>query len=108
MVTERTRTIKKTRLFLLVVGKDSCLEVNAEKNKCIFTSRKENAQKMHNIKLENMSFLSATKFKYLGTTLGFLNYVPEEVKCILNSGYAYYHSVQRILSSTNHPKKNKD
>jgi hypothetical protein len=64
--------------------------------------------KNHNIELEDVSFLSAAKFKYLGTTLRVLNCVPEEVKSMLNSGYACYHSVQNLLSSIILPKKYKD
>jgi hypothetical protein len=39
------------------------------------------------------------KFKYLGTTLTDQNCMQEEIKSRLNSGNAYYHSVQSLLSS---------
>jgi hypothetical protein len=39
------------------------------------------------------------RFKYLGTTLTDKNCTQEEIKCRLNSGNAYYHSVQSLLSS---------
>jgi hypothetical protein len=41
----------------------------------------------------------AVTLKYLGTTLTDQNCVKEEIKSILNSGNAYYHSVQGLLSS---------
>ena len=37
-------------------------------------------------------------FKYLGTTLINQNSIQEEIKSILKSGNAYYHSVQNLLS----------
>ena len=36
---------------------------------------------------------------YLGTTLTNQNSIPEEIKCRLRSGNAYYHSVQNLLPS---------
>ena len=38
-------------------------------------------------------------FKYLGTTLTNKNSITEEIKSILGSGNACYHSVQNLLSS---------
>ena len=40
------------------------------------------------------------EFKYLGTTLTNQNSIQEEIKSRLKSGYACYHSVQNILSSS--------
>jgi hypothetical protein len=37
------------------------------------------------------------KFKYLGTTLTDQNYIHEKIKSRLNSGSAYYHSVQSFV-----------
>jgi len=39
------------------------------------------------------------QFKYLGTTLTYLNYVHTEIKTRLKSGKACYHSVKDLLSS---------
>jgi hypothetical protein len=39
------------------------------------------------------------QFKYLGTTVTNQNYIQEELKNILKSGNACYHSVQDLLSS---------
>jgi hypothetical protein len=38
-------------------------------------------------------------FKYLGTLQTNENWVPEEIKGILNCGSAYYYSIQNLLSS---------
>jgi hypothetical protein len=39
------------------------------------------------------------QFIYLGTTVTNQNLILEEIKRWLNSGNAYYHSVQNLLSS---------
>jgi hypothetical protein len=39
------------------------------------------------------------QFKYLGTTVTNQNLIQEEIKRRLNSGNAYYYSVQNLLSS---------
>jgi hypothetical protein len=44
------------------------------------------------------SFEGLAKFKYMCTTLTDQNCMNEEMKSILKSGNAYYHSVQSLLS----------
>jgi hypothetical protein len=52
-----------------------------------------------NQKIANRSFENVSQFKYLGTTVTDQNFIQEEIKRILNSGNACYHSVQNLLSS---------
>jgi hypothetical protein len=40
-----------------------------------------------------------SQFKYLGTTVTNQNSIQEKIKRRMNSGNAYYHSVQNLLSS---------
>ena len=60
-------------------------------------SRDQNAGRGHNIKTDNSSFERLEEFKCLGTTLTNQNSIQEEIKSRLNSGNAYYHSVQNLL-----------
>jgi hypothetical protein len=51
------------------------------------------------MKIDNSSFDRVEEFKYLGTTLTHQKSVQEEIQSRLNSGNAFYHSVQNILPS---------
>jgi hypothetical protein len=57
------------------------------------------AGKDHNIKRANRSFENVVHFKYLGTIASNQNLIQEEIKRILNSGNAHYHSVQNVSPS---------
>jgi hypothetical protein len=92
---ENTDTIQKNTEALLDAGKDVGLEVNSEKPKHMLMSRKKAGQN-HGIKIA--SFEGVAKFKYLGTALTDQNCMQEEIKSRLNSGNAFYHSVQSLLS----------
>jgi hypothetical protein len=53
-----------------------------------------------NIEIDNKSFETVEQFKYLGPTLMIENYIHKEIKRSLKLGYACYHSVQNLLSSS--------
>jgi hypothetical protein len=95
---ENIDTIYKNTEALLDAGKEVGLEVNSEKIKYIFMSRKKAGQK-HGIKIVNRSFEGEAKLKYLRTTLTDQNCMQEEFNSTLNSRNACYHSVQRLLCS---------
>jgi hypothetical protein len=63
-------------------------------------SRDQNAVWNHNIKNDSSSFERVEQFKYLGTTLTNQNSILEEIKSSLESGNAYHHSAQNLLSSS--------
>ena len=52
------------------------------------------------MKIDNSSIERVEEFKYLGTTLTNQNSIQEEIKSRLKLGNAYYHSVQKLLSSS--------
>jgi hypothetical protein len=89
--------IKKNTETLVVAGKESGLELNAEKTKYMVMSRDQNAGQNHNIKRANKNFERMEEFKYLGTTLTNRNSIHEEIRGRLKSGNACYHSVQNLL-----------
>jgi hypothetical protein len=63
-------------------------------------SRDQNAGQNGYIQIGNESFETVEQFKYLGTTLTNQNSIHEEIKSILKSGNACYHSEQNLLSSS--------
>jgi len=78
--------------------------LNADKRKYMVMSRGQNAGRSHGMKIGNSSFERVKQFKIFGTTLTYQNSVQEEIKSRLESGSAYCHSVQNLLSSSLLPK----
>jgi hypothetical protein len=92
-------TIKENSETLLEASRDIGLEINAEKTKYIIMSRHPNSGQNQNIRIANESLENVAKFKYLGSTLTNQNDIHDEIKSRLNSGNAWYYSVQNLLSS---------
>jgi hypothetical protein len=96
----RAYIIKKKTEALVAASKEIELEVNADKTKCIVTSRDQNDGRSHNIKTDNRSFERVEQFKYLLTTIPNQNSTQVKITSTLNSGNASYHSVNSNLSSS--------
>jgi hypothetical protein len=92
-------TIKKNTETLIDPGKKVGLEINVEITKSTLLSCLWNAGQNQDIKIANRSFENMSQFRYLGTTVTNQNLIQEEIRRILNSGNAYYCSVQNLLSS---------
>jgi hypothetical protein len=92
-------TIQKSSEFLLEASRNVGLEISAENTKYMIMSRHPYSGQNQNIRIANESFESVATFKYLGTTLTSQKDVHDEIKGRLNSGNAYYYSVQNLLSS---------
>ena len=91
-------TVKENADVLVVVSKESGLEVNADKTKYMVISRDQNAEQSHSMKMDNSSFEMVEKFKHLGRALTNQNFIQGEFKSRLKAGNACYHSVQNLLS----------
>jgi len=93
-------TMKKNAEALIVASKETGLEVNADKTKYMVMSGDQSTGQSHNMKTDNRFLESVEEFKYLGRTLTNQNSIQEEMTSRLNSGNAYYRSVQNLLSSS--------
>ena len=92
-------TLKENAEALVAAAREIGLEVSADKTKYMVMSRDQNAGRIQSAMIDNSTFESVEKFKYLETTLTNQNSIPEEIKSRLRSGNAFYHSVQNLLSS---------
>jgi len=88
MLRGSVRSIKEN--VLVVSSKETWLQVNADKPKYVVMSRDHNAERSHDIKIDNSSFERVEEFKYLGTTWTNQNTIQEEIKSRLNSRNACY------------------
>ena len=71
----RVHTVKENREALIVTSKDTGLEINADKTKCMAMSRDQNAEQSNSTRIDNRSFESVAELKYLRTTLTNQNYI---------------------------------
>jgi hypothetical protein len=92
-------TIKENTETLLQASREIGTEINAEKAKYMIMSCYPNSGRNQNIRIVNESYESVATFKYLGTTLTNQNDAHDEIESRLNSGNAFYYSVQNLLSS---------
>jgi hypothetical protein len=72
------------------------LEVNTEKTVCRLIFYRQNAGQYHNTKAANTSFENVPKFKHFGKKVRNQIFIHKETKSRLNSGNAFYHSVQNF------------
>jgi hypothetical protein len=92
-------TIEKNTETLIDASKEVGLEMHVEKSKYILSSCQQDVGQNRDIEIANRSFESVSQFKYLETTVTNQNLIQGEIKWRLNSGNAYYHSVQNLLYS---------
>jgi hypothetical protein len=78
---------------------DASKEINVQKTKYMLLSHRQNMWSKSGHKNRDRRFENETQLKYLRTTVTNQNLIQEEIKWILNSGNACYHSVQNLLSS---------
>jgi hypothetical protein len=96
---DNIHTVKKNTQTLIDASREVGLEINVEKTKYMMLSCHQNVGQNRDMKIANRSFENVSQFKYLGTTVTNQNLNQEEIKRRLNSGNAYYHSVQNLPSS---------
>jgi len=92
-------TLKENAEGIITATRELGLEVSADKTKYMVLSRDQNAGRVQSVRIDNSTLENVEKFKYLGTILTNKNSIVEEIKSILRSGNACYHSVQNLLSS---------
>jgi hypothetical protein len=84
---------------LIEASKEVDLEVSTEKTKYMLLSRHSTAWQSHDVKTANRCFENIAQFRYLVTDITNRNLIQEKIKRRLNSGNAWYLSLQNILSS---------
>jgi hypothetical protein len=99
LLSDSINTKKENKETLLEASKDIGLEINAEKTEYMIMSCHPNLGQNENIRIANESCENVAKFKYLGMMLTNQNDIHDEIKSRLNSGNAFYYSVQNHSSS---------
>ena len=89
---------------LVVVSKETGLEVNADKNTYRVTFRDKDPRRSHNAKTDNSPSEMVEMSIYLGTKLTKQNSTQEEFKSSLKSENTCYHSMQGLLFPSLLPK----
>jgi hypothetical protein len=82
-------TIKIKTEVLLEANKEVGLEVNVEKTKYVFVSYHRNSGQNHNLMIADKSLKNVAKFKHLGVTVTYQDYMHEQIKSIVNSWNVY-------------------
>ncbi|KAJ4451247.1 hypothetical protein ANN_02708 [Periplaneta americana] len=100
MLVQIPQTIRENAEILVEASKAIGLEGNPKKTKYMSMYRDENIVRNGNIKIGNLSFEEAEKFKYLGATVTNINDTREEIKHRIIMGNACYYSIEKLLSSS--------
>jgi hypothetical protein len=87
----KIKTFSVNKMFSLPCSYD--LEVNTETTMYMLLSRHQNVGQNHDIKVLNRCLENMPQFEYLGTTVTNQNLTQKEIKAILNSDNAYYHTM---------------
>jgi hypothetical protein len=90
LLRDNINIIQKNTAALIDTSNKVDVESNTHKAKYVLVSRHQNV---------NRSFENVAKFNYFRMTVANHNSILVEIKSILNSSNACYHSVQNLLSS---------